>query len=141
MELRQEGGGSGRWVCCWLAFLPPLPSAMRVGFEVPVFYICQPWATCFPALSFPHGYPFFSHSPFSLYSLCLSLFASLVGPCTNRPTNGIKHLNKKAGPFKCMTFSSSSLALLPRSEVWKLHYLFVWRFLLPRGDAVCITTL
>lgn len=115
-----EAGRWGQWeVGVLLAgFASLLPSAMCVGFEVPVFYICQLWATCFPALSFPHGYPFFfSHSPFSLYSLCLSLFASPVGLCMNRPTSGTKHFNKKAGPFKFITFSSSSLALLPRSEV------------------------
>lgn len=81
-----EAGRWGRWeVGVLLAgFASPLLSAMCVGFGVPVFYICQPRATCFPALPFPHGYPF-TQGPFSVHSACLSPFASLAGACMNRP--------------------------------------------------------
>lgn len=116
MELRQEGGGSGRWVYCWLALLPPFPQLCVWDLK----FLSSIYANPGPPASLPfpsHMDILFFHSPFSLYSLCLSLFASLVGPCMNRPTYGIKHLNKKADPLKCITFSSSSLALLPGSEV------------------------
>jgi hypothetical protein len=88
----QEGGGSRRWVYCWLTLLPPFLS-----------YVCGIWSSCLLYMSTPDHLllcpafltrrlspsTLYSHIVFlpmdcSSYILSLSPFVSVAGTCMHR---------------------------------------------------------